>query len=150
MRSVGVVVRLRSKGRPAAHVAVLEGSWASPIQLDSFDLTSVHTDIATQLSDLAAGLSSHLSGLNADRVVIRRADRPQHASNAEGPRVRLLAEGALAAAAKIAVDDVIVLSGKDLAARSPASSRDALDAHAVSALPGTQVEAAAAGLAGLA
>lgn len=149
MRAVGIVVRLRTKGRPAAHAVVLEGSWGAPIEVDAFDLTSAHTDSATQLHDLAAGLGSRLSGLNADRVVIRRADRSNRASNHEGPRIRLLAEGALASSARAAVDEVLLLSGKDLAARSPATNRDGLDDHAASTLPDSQVEAAAAALVGL-
>jgi hypothetical protein len=128
---------------------VLEGSWSAPLQVDTFELTSAQDDRATQLYDLAAGLGSRLSGLNADRVVIRRADRPQRPSNAAGPRVRLLAEGALASSARAAVDDVVILNGKDLASRSPASSRDALDAHASTVLPTSQTEAAAAALVGL-
>src|SRR4051812_15988128 len=100
MRSVGVCVHLPKKGRPAARAAVLDGAWGSASEHAGFDLTSNEQDIANILHDLASGLRSHLSGMNADRVVIRRADMPQRPNNNEGPRLRLLAEGALAAAAR--------------------------------------------------
>jgi hypothetical protein len=150
MRSVGVLVRLRSKGRPAAYIVALDGTWSNPVFVDAFELTSVHTDISEQLYDLATGLSSHLAGLNADRVVVRRADRATTPSNSEGPRVRLLAEGALTAAARAAVGQVVLLNGKDLAILSPAANRDALDAHAAAKLQDLRADVAAAALVGLA
>jgi len=149
MRSVGVCVHLPRRGRPAARVVVGVGAWNAASEEETFELTSNKDDTATVLHELASGLRSHLSGLSADRVVIRRADRQRVASNADGPRVRLLAEGALAAAARSEVTDVVVLPGKDLADRTPAQSKDDLDAEAARQLPSAPVEAAAAALAGL-
>jgi hypothetical protein len=63
--------------------------------------------------------------------------------------MRLLAEGALASSARATVDDVLLISGRELAARSPASNKDALDKHASNTLPDSPAEAAAAGLVGL-
>jgi hypothetical protein len=146
---VGVCVHLPKKGRPAARVVVLDGAWGSASEHDRFDLTSNKQDIGTILHDLASGLRSHLSGMNADRVVVRRADMQKVSSKYDGPRIRLLAEGALAAAARSEVNDVLVLAGKDLAQRSPAASKDDLDAEAAAQVPGSPVEAAAAALSGL-
>jgi hypothetical protein len=148
MRSVGVCVRIPSKGRPAAQVVVLDGAWGSAKEQEHFELTSNKDDLATVLHELASALRSHLTGLDADRVVIRRADL-QVASRKEGPRIRLLAEGALAGAARAEVTDVLMLTGKDLAARSPSKSKDDLDAEAAAQVPRSPVEAAAAALAGL-
>src|ERR1700742_3676155 len=108
MRCVGVCVELRSKGRPAAKVAVLDGTWANPVVHQTFELTSSHTDLPTVLAILARSLDSHLSGLGADQVVVRRADLQKSAGAKEGPKVRLLAEGALVAAAKVRVDAVLL------------------------------------------
>lgn len=137
------------KGRPAARVVVLDGSWGSATEHERFDLTSNKQDIGTILHDLASGLKSRLSALKADRVVVRRADMARVPSNLDGPRLRLLAEGALASAARSEVADVVVLAGKDLAQRSPAASKNDLDAEAAAQAPGSPVEAAAAALAGL-
>lgn len=146
---MGVAVRMMSKQRPTAHVVVLGGSWASPSIVEAFDLTGADEDKPTQLMGLAAGLRSRAKGLKPDRVIIRRADYFKVASSAEGPRMRLLAEGALAAAAKEVVDDVLLLTGKDTAAFSPAASKPDLENHAGAVLPDPYVEAAAAALAGL-
>src|SRR3954451_16984153 len=107
MRTVGVSVHLPSRGRQSARVVVLEGAWGSPSELQSFELTSNNQDLPTILHDLGSGLRSHLTGHGADRVVIRRADT-QVASRKEGPRVRLLAEGALTGAARATVTDVFL------------------------------------------
>lgn len=149
MRSVGVCVHIPKKGRPAARVVVLDGAWGSATEHERFELTSNRQDIGTILHDLASGLKSRLSPLKADRVVVRRADMARVPSNRDGPRLRLLAEGALAAAARSEVTDVVVLAGKDLAQRSLAASKNDLDAEAATQVPGSPVEAAAAALAGL-
>lgn len=126
MRVVGVCVNLPSKRRPTARVITFDGDWREPTEVQRLELTSTKGDLATVLLDLAKGLRSHLSGVRPDRVIIRRADvgRP---SKADGPKIRLLAEGALAAAAREEVDNVFVLTGKELADRSPASSKPDLD-----------------------
>ena len=149
MRCVGICVRLPRRGRPTAEAVVLDGCWEAPTPHAQFELTSAKDDLPTLLHDLAAGLVSQLAGLNVDRVAIRRADQPARASNREGPRIRLLAEGALASAARSKVRDVLLRSGRDLAARSPAGTKAQLDAYATRSAPGTPTEAAAAALSGL-
>ena len=150
MRSMGIAVQMTAKGRPTARVVVVEGNWAGPTLFDSFDLTSTDDDLPTLLATLGAGLRARVKGLSPDQVVLRRADLPAVASKKEGPRVRLLAEGALAACARDEVSAVVLLTGKDLAARSPAASKADMDAHAEKVLPGENVEASSAALVGLA
>jgi hypothetical protein len=149
MRCVGVAVHVPRKGRPEARVIVVDGAWGAASEHGSFELTSNKGDLATILYDLASGLRSHLSGLGAARVVIRQADFQKAAASKDGTRLRLIAEGALAAAARGQVNEVFLLSGKDLADRTPAQSKDDLDAEAARQLPDAPVGAAAAGLAGL-
>lgn len=146
---MGIAVHIPSKGRPAADVVVLEGMWATPVHVTTFKLTSTHDDLPTVLHDLAAGLSSRLSGLNVDRVVIRRADKPTRPSNYEGPRTRLLAEGAIAACAKTAIEHVVLADGKTLGGQCPAGTKGDLEAEATVRLPGEPLDAAAAALCGL-
>jgi hypothetical protein len=146
---MGIAVHIQSKGRPAAAAVVIEGSWGGPILVTSFKLTSTHDDLPTLLQDLGSGLSSRLSGLSVDRVVVRRADKPTRPSNYEGPRTRLLAEGAITSSAKVAVDDVILADGKALGGRCPSASKAALEAEAARLLPGLPLDAAAAALSGL-
>jgi hypothetical protein len=148
MSVLGVAVHFPSKGRPAASAVLVDGTWGAPNTLDTFELTSAATDLPSQLRDLADGLRSRLKGLAPNRVVIRRADYAP-ASNKPGPRLRLLAEGALAAAARAEVTEVVLLEGKDLAAKSPARNKADLDQHAAAVLPNTPKEAGAAALAGL-
>src|SRR4051794_18948522 len=98
MRVLGIAVGLEKKGRPTAHCTLIEGSVTTPVLVEAFALTSTNDGLPEVLADLASGLRSRLSGIRPDRVVIRRADVSQHPSKKEGPRIRLLAEGALAAA----------------------------------------------------
>lgn len=149
VRVMGIAVHIPSKGRPAADVVVLDGVWAAHTHVTTFKLTSTHDDLPTVLQDLAAGLASHLSGLQVDRVVIRRADKPTRPSNYEGPRTRLLAEGAMTACAKAAIDDVMLADGKTLGGRCPAGSKASLQAEVAAHLAGEPVDAAAAALSGL-
>lgn len=129
------------KARPAADVVIAEGTCGNVQFVSSFVLTSTASDLATQLRDLSAGLRSGLAGAGVERVVVRRADTPR-GSNQEGPRLRLLAEGALAAAAKELVDDVVLLKAKEIARRTLAGSKEALRTEADLQLPGV-TEAAA-------
>ncbi len=146
---MGIAVQMTGKGRPTARVVVVDGNWANPARVDGFELTSTDDGTPTQLATLAAGLRSRIKGLAPERVVVRRADLPAVASKKEGPRLRLLAEGALVASAREEVSDVLLLTGKDLAARSQAASKADMDTYAGSVLPSENVEAAAAALVGL-
>jgi hypothetical protein len=149
VRSLGIAVHLPKKGRPTARAVLLDGTWDSPNLVTTFELTSSQDDVATQLHVLATGLRSRVVGLKPNRVVIRRADYSKFASNAEGPRLRLLAEGALAAAARGEVPDVLVMPARDLVGRTPAGSKDDLDQEGAKTVAGANSEAAAAALAGL-
>jgi|tagenome__1003787_1003787.scaffolds.fasta_scaffold20909378_1 hypothetical protein len=149
MRVMGIAVHIPSRGRPAADVVVLEGSWGAVTHQTTFELTSAHDDLPAVLRDLAAGLSSRLSGLAVDRVVVKRADKPARPNNYLGPKTRLLAEGAITATARATVDHVVLADGKDLAAACPVANKAALIAEARRAVPGAPEDAAAAALAGL-
>lgn len=140
---------MAARGRPAASVVTVDGTWAAPTVRECIELTSSANDPATQLLDLARGLGSYLSGAAADRVVIRRADWSRARGNTDGPRQRLLAEGALAAGARAEVESVSVKTGKDLADLSPAANKEALDGYALALGGGHPEQALAAALVGL-
>ncbi|MHB1775721.1 MAG: hypothetical protein ACYCU7_07020 [Acidimicrobiales bacterium] len=111
-------------------------------------------ELAVQLHDAAEAVKSRLQGLEVDRVVVRRADRPPRPSNQEGPRLRLLTEGAVTAAARNVVVDTRIGTGKDTGSWH-GTSKATVDAAAAavlasSGLPDSYLEAAAAALAGLA
>ena len=132
---------------------MLDGSSGPTIEIAEV-FTSDDVDLATQLHDMAEALRSRLDGLRVERVVVRRADRPPRASNTEGPRLRLLMEGAVASAARSVVVDTRVGTGKDTGAwyGSNKAGVDAVAAqllgqHGVAAAYG---EATSAGLAALA
>ena len=148
MKVVGVAVHMTTKGRPAARCVVVEGTYANRQVVEEFELTSApNLDIATQLRDLAGGLNSRLAGLKPDRLVVRTADFAR-ATTKEGPRLRLMAEGALASAARELVGVVVVANGKALAERAHEPSKAALDA--LGAAASTEApEATAAAFAGL-
>ncbi len=135
-------------------LVVLDDATGMTMIETSESFTSDDIDLATQLHDMAEAVRSRLQGLSVDRVVVRRADRPPRASNADGPRLRLLMEGAVVSAARSVVVDTRVGSGKDTGtwfgsnkAGVDAAASRLLDRHGLAA---TYVEATSAGLAAIA
>jgi len=117
-------------------------------------LTSDDVELALQLHDTAEAVRSRLQGLAVDRAIIRRADRPPRASNTEGPRLRLLMEGAVISASRSVVVDTRVGAGKETGVWF-GSNKSAVDAAAAQllvkqGLAQTYIEATSAGLAALA
>jgi hypothetical protein len=115
MRVAGIAVRIHTRKRPSAELVVLEG--LSPVVvLESHSFTADDTDLCTQLHDAAEAMRSHLRDRGLERVVVRRADHPPKPSNAEGPRLRLLTEGAVASAARSVVVDTRIGTGRETGA----------------------------------
>ena len=109
----GLAVDMPSPGRPTVRLVVLDTASGATTIASSETFPSRGTDLATQLHDAAETVRSRLQGLTVQKVVVRRADRPPRASNEEGPRVRLLTEGAIASAARSVVVETHIGTGKD-------------------------------------
>ncbi len=115
-------------------------------------MTLPEIDLVEQLFQAGRAIESRLTGLQVDRVVVRAAEA-MHASRKDGPRRRLKVEGAVAAAARAAVEDTRLGAGSDLG-QWCGSSKDAIDAdgNALVKTAGESakyVEAAAAAAVGL-
>jgi hypothetical protein len=133
--------------RPRAAVAVIEGTKGSPQLIELFAVTTSEDDLPSQLHDLARAFENRLVGLGADRVLIRRADTPPKPSNAEGPRTRLLVEGALASAARSHVAGTRLMNGRDAAALAGGGRTKAIldeEARAFASEPGSVAAVASA------
>lgn len=144
-RCVGVVVGIDK--RPSASVAVLEGTKLAPRVIELFSMTTSETELVDQLHDLAQVFGNRLAGLGVERVVVRRADNPPRPSNKEGPKTRLLVEGALASVARRHVSHTRLMNGRDLAAYAGGGrNKAALDAEAGNLIgePGHAASVAAA------
>ena len=94
---------------------------------DAFPSDAV--DLATQLHDTAEAIRSRLEGLGLARAVVRRADRPPRARDTDGPKLRLLMEGAVTSAARSIVVDTVIGTGADTGAWFGSNKAD-LDAVA--------------------
>lgn len=81
--------------------------------IDQLEITGDDTDLATQLHDLAEAVQSRLRAIRPEAVFVRRADVPPRPSNTEGPRLRLLAEGAVVSAARSVVINTRIGNGRD-------------------------------------
>jgi hypothetical protein len=114
MRLVGIAVKLETEGRPTARGILIDSGFTPPVIGDSFALTGDDVDFPRQLFDLNQATRSRISALNPDRVVICCADFAQQASRSEGPKLRLLAEGAIAAAAREIVTETFLATGKEI------------------------------------
>ncbi|MGN7778852.1 hypothetical protein ACTJJE_04950 [Mycolicibacterium sp. 22603] len=115
---------------------------------DSFEVKKAADDLAARLGELSKKVRGRVRSIAPDGIVVRRADRPQRPSNNEGPRLRLLAEGAIAAAAHEIVRNTAIRNGKDCGAAF-GTSKDGLDQEAEAIFGGKYVEATAAALSGL-
>ena len=100
-------------GKPVVSCVVLEGSRDTPRRTQAYELKTSATEIIPQIEDLCGKLSSQLSALQPDAVVIRVADMsPPNRSN--GPRYRLMIEGALAyVCSDHKVAEVVFRNGKE-------------------------------------
>ncbi len=153
MRVAGVAVDVPSSGRPAGRLVVASDAGGSvDIELVA-DFPGDAADLPVQLHDAAEALRSRLEGLAVERVVVRRADRPPRATNAEGPKLRLMLEGALTSAARSVVVDTRIGTGKEAGAwfgSNKAGVEDEADRLLQAAsLHNRYREAATAALAGL-
>jgi hypothetical protein len=156
MRALGLAVELPKAGRPALRAVLLEDGLpptAVPTLADisvaeTFEVPTSDDDRAVQLMDLAEAVSGRIRTLHPDLVVVRRADQPPRASNAEGPRVRLLATGAVTAAARLLVVRTTLRTGKECGA-AYGGGKNSVDTDAATLVGGTLVAAAAAALSGL-
>lgn len=153
MRVAGIAVAVRTRGRPTTSLIALDDSSGAPIVASHETFTSDIADLATQLHDTAEAIRSRLSGLNLGRVVLRRADLSRVANNLDGPRLRLLMEGAVTSSARSVVVDTTVGTGRDTGTWFGAKKAD-LDQTAADLLrdqgvPSIYLEAASAALAAL-
>jgi hypothetical protein len=115
--------------RPRARVVVLDGTRSAPVLVEAFEVTTQEKDPAGQVHDVATSFANRVKGLAVDRVMIQRADYYKIPSNQEGPRIRLLVEGALTFAAREQVADTHVAVGRDVASTA-GLTKDALAAQA--------------------
>jgi hypothetical protein len=146
-------VELASPKRPSVRVVVLDDATGAPMVVKTEDIPSAAVDIVEQLSHAGKTVESRLQGLQVDRVVVRRADFSKKARNTEGPRIRLLVEGAVTAAARNVNVETRLAPGKDIA-DGCSMKKDDLDAEAKQLIGSAgehkkYSEAAAATLAGL-
>lgn len=94
---LGLSTRFVKPGsKPTVSCVALEGARGASKQIAGYELKTSATDIVAQIEDLCRKLSSELSSLKPDSAVIRVADTAPSASRKNGPRYRLMIEGALA------------------------------------------------------
>jgi len=114
MRLVGIAVKMETEGRPTARGILTETGAVPPAIVDQFELSGDDVDFTRQLFELSQSTKSRLTALHPDRVVVCRADFPPQQSRTEGPKLRLLAEGAIAAAAREVVPETFLTTGKEI------------------------------------
>jgi hypothetical protein len=157
VRALGLTVEMKTPGRPVVHAVLLEDSVAAsqPITLGDvnldreFDLTTAEKDWARICSQYAQDVSGRVSSLALDVVVVRRADFHRNSRSGDGPKLRLVIEGAITAAAMGHLANTHLQTGAACAGEYP-EEKDAMDAagRGLVSRP-DRAEAAAAALSGL-
>ena len=157
MRALGLAIDMPAKNRPALRAVLLSDpqpasttpSLAEVTVEDTFELPTADEDRAKQLKDMAETVSARIRTLRPDIVVIRRADWSSRSSNQEGPRIRLMATGAVAAAARLLVPRTTIRDGKECGVAYGAD-KPRVDADASTLVTNIKLrDATAAALAGL-
>ena len=159
MRVLGLAVDVPPSKKLTVRAVMLEAdpSRLAPGESDEatlvecFTIVVTEVDLAAQLKELGDAVRGRIQSLKPERVVIRRADRPPRPNNLDGPRYRLLADGALTIVARTEVLDTRLQMGKDCATDF-GTSKDILEQHArqlASPRPAYFTGATAAALAGL-
>jgi hypothetical protein len=151
-----MAIDMPARNRPALRAVLLSDphppgttpSLADVTMVDTFEVPTADEDRAKQLSDLAETVSARIRTLRPDIVVIRRADWSSRSSNQEGPRIRLMATGAVAAAARIQIPLTVIRDGRECGTAYGAD-KEKVDADASTLVHARLKEAAAAALAGL-
>lgn len=153
MRVAGIAVSMATPKRPVLRIVVVDGSSGSAAVERVEEISADDVNIVEQLFNFARAVESRIRGLKVDRVIVRRADVPTHASKKDAPRLRLLTEGAATGAARSFVVDTRLAMGKELGQwyGNPKADLDAAGTALVAAAgePSKYGEAAAAALAGL-
>lgn len=157
MLALGLAVAFPTQSRPVVRVVLLEdpfGAASVPTLADvtvakEFDLTTTHTRWERMCGQFYADISGRVDTLNPDVVVVRRADFHRSRGNADGPRLRLVIEGAITAAAIGHVANTYLRHGTDCA-RAYGQDKDVMDTDGKGLVTKkNRAEAAAAALSGL-
>jgi hypothetical protein len=153
MRVAGIAINLASPKRPTIRLVVVDDSSGSAVLEKAEEIPAANVVTVEQLFHASRAVESRIKGLRVDRVVVRQADA-MYASRKEGPRLRLLIEGAATAAARAVVVDTRLANGKDLGTWCGKAKAD-VDADSATLVSSASEhskygEAAAAALGGLA
>jgi hypothetical protein len=154
MLVAGIAVAATDPKRPIARLVFLDSADGNAAVKDTVELPSDNVSAPIQLHDAAEALRSHLKSRGPKRIVVRRADRSPAAKQTDGPKFRLLMEGALVSAACSVIPDTRLGTGKETAEWFGASKGD-MDAKAgvildESSVHTKYVEACSAALAAIA
>jgi len=155
--ALGLTVMLPTPSRPVVRAALLRdpfGAGQVPTLADvtvdpEFDLTTTESRWERMSGQFYTDVSGRVSTLQPDIVVVRRADFHRGRGNADGPRLRLVIEGAITAAAIGHVRNTHLRTGSECA-RLYGQDKDVMDAHGKDLVTTkSRAEAAAAALSGL-
>jgi len=156
--ALGISIDLPTQMRPVIRAVLLRDPFdvsqvprlADVTVEDEFDLTSPEDDWAKLASDYFQAVSGRVSTLTPNIVIVRRADMPKRPNNYDGPRLRLVVEGAVCAASYEHVTNTHLRTGTACANAYHRSEKATLDAHGKGLVQrGNRGDAAAAALSGL-
>ena len=157
MLSLGLVVALPTVGRPVVRAVLLSDqlgvgdvpTMAGVSLVNEFELTTTETEWARICGQYHRDVDARVSSLRPDIVIVRRADFHRDRGNSDGPRLRLVVEGAVTAASTAHVANTHLRPGASCGEKY-GSSKDVMDADGKSLVSkAVYKEAAGAALSGL-
>jgi len=157
MRALGLSMDIPASKKPTLRAVLLEdiltpGDTPSLMDMkfvDVFEVAATGTDLAEQLKEISNAITGRVESLRPDIVVVRRADRSPRPSNMDGPRFRLMFEGAITAGARSLNPYTTIRTGKECG-MAYGKSKAEMDSDAESLAPKKPlVSAVAAAMCGL-
>ncbi|WP_176735293.1 MULTISPECIES: hypothetical protein [unclassified Streptomyces] len=128
MEVLGISVGFPAAGRgPVVTCVVLRGSQGEPQIQEACELRTAALEVIDQVEDLGRMLSSKLSALNPNAVVICVADVSPAGNRKAAPRHRLMIEGALGYVCRDhKIQQVVYRNGKEVGEALGLSKAEAL------------------------
>lgn len=156
MQVLAFELQLRGQRPPVLHAVLLRDPLAAATQptvsditvIEAFEMSFDSDDWGVLCTSFAEHAAARVSTLDPDRVIVRRADNSPTGSRANGPKMRLLIDGAVTAAASLQVRDTMLLMGDECASRY-GKTKAAMEADGQSLAGKAYAGAAAAALAGI-
>lgn len=152
MLALGVAAEMSKPRRPTVFLVLINAT-SSTVDLNDLSslptathvFTSADEDFPSILNHVSVDVRGWLRDRSVEAATVRRADKRRQASNSDGPRYRLLTDGAVTAAVREMVEVTHLRTGTEIASAWGSSLTPAdMDSYGLQVVSDSAYAAAAA------